>query len=145
MLLDKKAIKHELRSRGMTLGMWAKARGVEYAALIRVLQDMAGKEITEKILALLKKDGLLFELSEAYLPQSTMQQAVFWSFLDASRYLGIPVSRLRQWEKTGASGFPRAIRLGESTILLLKREAIQEWAENILARQGELPKKEAGV
>lgn len=136
-MLDREKIKQELKARGMTFGTWAKVRDVEYSALNRVLHGLAGKDISAQICAYLDQDGLLFE--EGGMQAETMQAAL-WSFSDASKYIGVSEARLRNWERIRLNGFPRAIRLGKGTSLMLSREAVQKWVSEIL-RQGELSEK----
>ena len=131
-MLDRNRIKSELLKRGMTLGMWAKARDIEYRALTRVLYGTAGEEYTRTIRAALKKDGLLFEAGTAATKDTT--QGVFWTFPAASKYLGVSEKKLRSWEKNGTSNFPRAIRVGVS--MLLSSEAVKRWASGVLAQHG---------
>ena len=131
-MLDRDRIKSELLRRGMTLGMWAKGRDIDYKALTRVLYGTAGEEYTKAIRAALKQDGLLFETGAAATKDTT--QAVFWTFSAASKYLGVSVQKLRSWEKNGTSNFPRAIRVGVS--MLLSSEAVKRWASGVLAQHG---------
>lgn len=131
-MLDRDRIKSELLRRGMTLGMWAKGRDIEYSALTRVLYGTAGEEYTRTIRAALKKDGLLFETGAAATKDTT--QGVFWTFPAASKYLGVSEKKLRSWEKNGTSNFPRAIRVGVS--MLLSSEAVKRWASGVLAQHG---------
>lgn len=132
-MLDRDRIKSELLRRGMTLGMWAKARDIEYSALTRVLYGTAGEEYTRTIRAALKKDGLLFE-TESSAAMKAAGQSVFWTFSAASQYLGVSEPKLRSWEKNGTSNFPRAIRVG--VCMLLSSEAVKRWANGILAQHG---------
>lgn len=131
-MLDRDRIKRELKGRGMTLGAWARARGVDYAALSRVLHGFGGKSISHEILAYLAQDGLLFEEAEGVSGET--MKAVFWSFSDASKYLGISEGRLRRWAREGVSGFPRPIYIGNGSSLMLNREAVQDWCQKIICK-----------
>jgi len=132
-MLDRDRIKTELLRRGMTLGMWAKARDINYTALHNVLYGRAGAQTDREIRAALKKDGLLFE-TESSVATKTSGQSVFWTFSAAAQYLGISEPKLRTWEKHGTCNFPRAIRVG--VCMLLSSEAVKRWANGVLAQHG---------
>ena len=138
-MLDRERIKVALIQRGMTLSVWAKARGLSCLSVSRALCGRAGKELEGNVRNALASDGLLFEKEEE--PVLAFASSVFWRFPDAAQYLGIPERLLRKWEKSG--GFPRAIRVGST--LLLRSESVKKCAEDLIARQGELPEEREGV
>lgn len=135
-MLNRERIKEEMRHRGMDMAQWCRLRGIEYAALHRVFRGLASDAAKQAVCKALEADGLLFEESEMSAAEEVpdWKNAVFWSFREASRYLGIRESKIRVWAASGAEGFPCAMRIGGGRTQMLSRRAVQSWAETVLQK-----------
>lgn len=137
-MLNRERIKEEMRHRGMDMAQWCRLRGLEYAALHRVFRGQASDAAEQAVCKALEADGLLFKESERAAEEvpdcPDWKNAVFWSFREASRYLGVKESKLRRWAASGTEGFPCAMRIGGSRNMMLSRRAVQSWAETVIQK-----------